>query len=145
MALQRSSLTKPKESSYASKDEGDLIQKLPAAKEERNKEAKRRDEGDARTETNLRRKQDGRDGEEGRLKYEEEHGAGNECGSRKEAGGGSRKDYWRKVKKEEKLMDCSVNGNHHSVRPLHHYSDQPVIMAIVILIGDHQLGGSSSK
>ena len=121
---------------------------MPAAKEERNKKAKRKDEGDAKTETNLRRKQDGRDGEEGRLKYEEEHGAGNECGSRKEAGGGSRKDYWRKVKKEEKLMDCSVNGNHHSVRPLHHYSDQPVlpvIMAIVILIGDHQLGGSSSK
>ena len=142
MALQRSSLTKPTKSSYVSKDEGDLIQKLPAAKEERNKEAKRRDEGDARTETNLRRKQDGRDGEEGRLKYEAEH-AGNECGSRKEAGGGSRKDYWRKVKKEEKLMDCSVNGNLHSVRPLHHYSDQPVLP--VILIGDHQLGGSSSK
>ena len=79
-------------------------------------ETRRRGEGDPKNEGNSKTKHDGRDSE-GRSKYEEH--ARNERGSRK--------DHWRKVKKEEKLAEGSGHGDRHLVRPLCHNFDHRLL------------------
>ena len=103
---------------------GDLIQKLPAAKE--GCEARKGDEGVAKNARNSKTKHDGRN-TEGRTEYEEH--AQNDWGSRKETG--CSKDNGRKAEKEELLKEGGGNGDrHHLVRPLHPCFDFPVLSVI---------------